>query len=122
MPRPCRGRPPTGGSPFWPATCCCFTLPSSGCGTGAGRGVGTHLLPVWPARQPGAGSRRRERPVELWAARRLGGIVLARGGPRAGGGAREELPAAESRGCRVPDHGVRERRARARAAIVAGPL
>src|SRR4029077_11264409 len=76
---------------------------------------------VRPSRQPGAGSRRRKRALELRAARRVGGIVLAWGGSGARGRAREELPAAESRGRRVPDDGVRERRARARAAVLARP-
>src|SRR5206468_11502426 len=90
-------------------------------GAGAGRGAGTNLTSAWSASQPWGGARRRERPVGLRAAGRLGGTVLARRGPRAGGGAREKLPAAESRGRRVPDHGVRERCARACTAIVAGP-
>src|SRR5207247_11161791 len=90
-------------------------------GAGAGGRARPDLLSVWSPRQLGAGARRCKRTVELRAARRLGGTVLARGGPGASSGAREELPAAESRGRRVPDHGVWERRARARAAILAGP-
>src|SRR3989441_4988598 len=55
-------------------------VPSGGgaaAGAGAGRGARAALLSLWTAREPGTGAGRRERPVELRAARRFHGTLFA---------------------------------------------
>jgi len=66
------------GSRSWRATSSCTIRPWSDCARWCRVGSWGGLLPLRTAREPGTGAGRRERPVELRAARRFSGTVLAR--------------------------------------------